>query len=73
VILARAKGPFHIDFQGGFAWRGGEAEHRTDDNTVEEGAIPAEAYCGGTGEDDTVEWCSSAMPRSSHSESESES
>jgi hypothetical protein len=44
-----------MDFQGGFTQRGGETEHRTDGSTVGEGAIPAEACCGGTGEDDTNE------------------
>jgi hypothetical protein len=70
VTLAGGKGPFHKFFRGGFARRGGEPKQHAD-GRVGEGTITAD--CGVTSEDDTVEWCSSAMPRSSYSESESES
>jgi hypothetical protein len=69
------------DFHGGFARRGGVdglrrggvAEPRANGKTVADGATTAGVPCVGAGEDDTVGWCASASPRSSHSDSDSES
>jgi hypothetical protein len=77
--LAGGKGPFHKDFQGGFALRGsvaglrrgGVAELRADGSPESDDAAPSGGLCSGAGKEDIAERSPSASPRSSHSESES--
>jgi hypothetical protein len=72
-ILVGGRGPFYIDFYGGFDRRSGVDGERADRCPVGGGAITTGDLCGGAGEEGTVGWYAFASLRSSHSESESES